>query len=59
MNSIAFLKAAYAVSWIIYLGYLGRILLRMRKVEAELKEVGAGDPSLKAQSNSEAQRQRA
>jgi hypothetical protein len=39
MNSIAFLKAAYVVAWVVYVGYLGRILLRMRRVEEELKEV--------------------
>jgi hypothetical protein len=39
MNSIAFLKAAYIIAWIVYVGYLGRILLRMRRVEEELKEV--------------------
>ena len=39
MNAIAFLKAAYIVAWVIYVGYLGRILLRMRKVEAEIREL--------------------
>jgi hypothetical protein len=39
MNSIAFLKAAYLIAWVVYVGYLGRILLRMRRVEDELKEV--------------------
>ena len=39
MNSITFLKAAYTIAWLVYLGYLGRILLRMRRVEAELKEL--------------------
>jgi hypothetical protein len=39
MNSIAFLKAAYIVAWVVYVGYLGRILLRMRRVEEEIKEV--------------------
>ncbi len=42
MNSIAFLKAAYIVAWVVYLGYLGRILLRMKKVEDELKEMQRG-----------------
>jgi hypothetical protein len=51
--------AAYAVAWIIYLGYLCRILLGMRKAQAELKEVGAGAPGLTAQSNPGVQRQRA
>lgn len=45
MNSIAFLKAAYIVAWVVYLGYLGRILLRMKKVEdetGELRRNGSG-----------------
>ncbi len=42
MNSIFFLKAAYVVAWVIYLGYLGRILLRMKKVEEETKELERG-----------------
>lgn len=41
MNSITFLKAAYTIAWLVYLGYLARILLRMRRVEAELKELAA------------------
>jgi hypothetical protein len=39
MNAIAFLKAAYIVAWVVYLGYLGRVLLRMKKVEEEMKEL--------------------
>jgi hypothetical protein len=39
MSSIAFLKAAYIIAWIVYVGYLGRILLRMKRVEEELEEV--------------------
>jgi hypothetical protein len=39
MNAIAFLKAAYIVAWVVYLGYLGRILLRMKRVEEEMKEL--------------------
>ena len=39
MNSIAFLKAAYVVSWVIYVGYLGRILMRLKSVEGERKDV--------------------
>jgi CcmD family protein len=42
MNPIAFLKAAYIVAWVVYLGYLGRILLRMKKVEDELKQMQRG-----------------
>jgi len=39
MNSIAFLKAAYIVTWLVYLGYLARILLGMKKVAAEREEL--------------------
>ena len=39
MNAIAFLKAAYVVSWVIYLGYLGRILLRLKLVTKEMHEL--------------------
>lgn len=39
MNSIVFLKAAYAIAWLVYLGYLTRILLRLKKVEEERKEL--------------------
>jgi hypothetical protein len=39
MNSIAFLKAAYIIAWLVYVGYLGKILLRMRSVEEELQEM--------------------
>jgi hypothetical protein len=39
MNPIAFLKAAYIIAWVVYLGYLGRILLRMKKVEVEMTEL--------------------
>lgn len=39
MNSIAFLKAAYIIAWVVYVGYLGKILLGMRRVEEELQEM--------------------
>ena len=39
MNSILFLQAAYAVAWIIYLGYLVKILMRMKRVTAEREEL--------------------
>ncbi len=39
MSSIGFLKLAYVVAWVIYLGYLGRILMRMKKVAAEREEL--------------------
>ena len=42
MNSITFLKAAYVVAWLTYLGYLGRILMRMKRVEDEAKELERG-----------------
>lgn len=60
MNAIVFLKAAYAVAWIIYVGYLVKILLRMRRVEEELKEVESGGSSSTATSvKPGVQRQRA
>jgi hypothetical protein len=33
------LKAAYIIAWVVYLGYLGKILLGMRRVEGELDEM--------------------
>ncbi len=42
MSSIAFLKAAYIVAWAAYLAYLMRILLRMKKVETEMKDLERG-----------------
>jgi CcmD family protein len=41
MNALAYLKAAYIVAWVVYVGYLIRILLRMRKVDQEIRELGA------------------
>ena len=38
-NPIHYLDAAYIVAWVVYLGYLGRILLRMKKVEDEAREL--------------------
>jgi hypothetical protein len=38
-NSMHFLDAAYVVAWVVYLGYLGRILLRMKKAEDEAREL--------------------
>jgi hypothetical protein len=57
MKSIAFLKAAYTIAWLVYLGYLGRILLRMRRVEEEIKEVSVDTSSPKVAPG--VQRQRA
>jgi CcmD family protein len=45
MKSITFLKAAYTIAWLVYLGYLARILLRMRRVEEEMKEVTVSSSS--------------
>ena len=39
MSSTTFLKIAYVVAWLIYLGYLGRILLGMKRVAAERREL--------------------
>ena len=39
MHLTRFSAAAYAVSWVIYVGYLIRILLRMRLAEKEMKEL--------------------
>ncbi len=59
MNSIIFLKAAYTIAWLVYLGYLGRILLGMRRVENELKEVTGGSSAPAGNATPGAQRQRA
>ena len=39
MHLTPYSGAAYAVAWVIYVGYLGRILLRIRKVAAEKAEL--------------------
>jgi hypothetical protein len=39
MNSIAFLKAAYIIAWVVYVGYLGKIIMSLRRVEGELQEM--------------------
>jgi len=39
MSSIGFLKLAYVVAWLAYLGYLARILLGMKKVQEERQEL--------------------
>lgn len=60
MNPIPFLKAAYIVAWVIYVGYLCRILLRMRLVEQETKEFDLSNSSASSvKSTAEAQRHRA
>jgi hypothetical protein len=57
MNPITFLKAAYIVAWVVYLGYLGRILLRMRRVGDEGVAAQPIELPLK-QSTTEARRHR-
>ncbi len=59
MNSITFLKAAYTIAWLVYLGYLALILLRMHRVEKELKEVEAGSSSPAAENITPGVQQRA
>jgi len=59
MSAILFLKAAYVIAWAVYLGYLFRMLIRMRSVERELKEVESGGSSSPQTVTSGAQRQRA
>ena len=53
MSSIIFLKAAYAVAWVIYLGYLGRILLRMKKVAVEREELERTSGDMKSSARAE------
>ena len=57
MNALTFLKAAYVFAWVVYLGYLFRMLTRMRGVERELNEVERGASSSAVAS--EVQRQQA
>jgi len=39
MRSIAFLKAAYTVAWVIYLGYLGSLVGRFRRARQEMRDL--------------------
>ncbi|HZP24902.1 MAG TPA: hypothetical protein VFB04_15765 [Terriglobales bacterium] len=39
MTSVMFLKVAYVVAWVVYIGYLARILVRMKTVAAERAEL--------------------
>jgi CcmD family protein len=39
MNSIKFLYAAYAATWIIHLVYIGRLVRRYRCLRQELSEL--------------------
>lgn len=41
-NPIHYLDAAYVVAWVVYLGYLARILSRMKQVEEEKNELERG-----------------
>jgi hypothetical protein len=59
VNSITFLKAAYTIAWLVYLGYLARILFRMRRVEDELKEMAASNSSPATQNITPGVQQRA
>lgn len=36
------LKAAYIVTWVILLGYLGSLLQRFRRVREEMKDLNRG-----------------
>jgi hypothetical protein len=38
-DPIIYLKAAYAVAGVIYLGYLGSLWLRFRRLREEMKEL--------------------
>jgi hypothetical protein len=40
MNSIKFMYAAYAATWLIHLFYLGTVVLRYRRLRQQLKELG-------------------
>ena len=39
MSGATALKAAYAVTWIIQLGYIGYLLGRFRRVREEMKDL--------------------
>ena len=40
MNSIKFMYAAYAATWLIHLFYLGTVVRRYRRMRQELRELG-------------------
>lgn len=42
MNGMTALKAAYAATWIIQLGYMGYLLSRFRRVREEMKDLKRG-----------------
>ena len=59
MNAMMFLKAAYLIAWVVYLGYLFRMLTRLRTVEKELRELSLGDAPGSSEVGAGIQRQRA
>ena len=40
MNAIKFLYAAYIVTWLIHIAYLGSLVRRYRRLRQQLKELG-------------------
>jgi hypothetical protein len=40
MNSIKFMYAAYAATWLIHLSYLGTVVRRHRRLRQALRELG-------------------
>jgi CcmD family protein len=40
MNSIKFLYAAYAATWLIHVFYLGTVVRRYQRLRQELRELG-------------------
>jgi CcmD family protein len=40
MNSIKFMYAAYAATWVIHVFYLGTVVRRYRRMRQELRELG-------------------
>ena len=45
MNSIKFLYAAYAATWLIHVFYLGTIVRRFRKLRREVSDLHASSMS--------------
>jgi CcmD family protein len=42
MNAIKFLFAAYIVTWVIHLVYIGSLVRRFSKLRQQMKELGKG-----------------
>ena len=42
MNSVRFLYAAYAATWLIHAFYLGTLVRRYSRLRREMKELGKG-----------------